>query len=90
MIFKVSSDIVSLYNKSGKNINYMLDYFLSVIDPKKCKDYFSAIKVMSFNLEKIDVEISETNIKYIKSLFGTVNNELIERLLWVSILLQEV
>jgi hypothetical protein len=45
---------------------------------------------MSFNLEKIDVEISETNIKYIKSLFGTVNNELIERLLWVSILLQEV
>ena len=90
MIFKVSSDIVSLYNKSGKNINYMLDYFLSVIDPKKCKDYFSAIKVMSFNLEKIDVEISETNIKYIKSLFGTVNNELIERLIWVSILLQEV
>ena len=90
MIFKVSSDIVSLYNKSGKNINYMLDYFLSVIDPKKCKDYFSAIKVMSFNLEKIDVEISETNIKYIKSLFGTVNNELIERLLWVSVFLQEV
>ncbi len=90
MIFKVSSDIVSLYNKSGKNINYMLDYFLSVIDPKKCKDYFSAIKVMSFNLEKIDVEISETNIKYIKSLFGTVYNELIERLLWLSILLQEV
>ena len=90
MIFKASSDIVSLYNKSGKNINYMLDYFLSVIDPKKCKDYFSAIKVMSFNLDKIDVEISETNIKYVKSLFGTVNNELIERLLWVSILLQEV
>ena len=90
MIFKVSSDIVSLYNKSGKNINYMLDYFLSVIDPKECKDYFSAIKEMSFSSEESDVEISETNIKYIKSLFGTVNDELVERLLWVSILLQEV
>ena len=90
MIFKVSSDIVSLYNKSSKNINYMLDYFLSVIDPQKCKDYFSTIKEMSFNSEESTVEISETNVKYIKSLFGTVNNELVERLLWVSVLLQEV
>ena len=87
MIFKVSSDIVSLYNKSSKNINYMLDYFLSVIDPKKCKDYFFAIKELSFNSEKCDVEISETNIKYIKSLFGTVSSELVERLLWVFVLL---
>jgi hypothetical protein len=90
MIFKVSNDVVSLYSKSGKNINYMLDYFLSVIDPKKCKDYFSVVRDMSFGSAETAVEISDTNIKYIKSLFGTVNDELVERLLWVSVLLQEV
>lgn len=90
MVFKVSSDIVSLYKKSGKNINYALDYYLSVIDPKNCKDYFSSVKEMTFNESVAEIDISENNVKYINSLFGSINDKLVERLLWVSVLLQEV
>ena len=89
MKFRVSNDIVTLFKITDKNINYMLDYLLSAIDPYNCKKYFQVLKGLDFCGEQIDVEISDTNIGYVKSLFGEVSDKLIESLLWVSLLFQE-
>ena len=90
MKYTVSNELVSMFKNTNKSINYMLDYLLSVIDPRNCKQYFKALTSLTFSCGKGEVQISDTNIKYIKSLFGYVNDELVERLLWVALLFQEV
>ena len=90
MKYTISKNLLGMFSKSDKNFNYMLDYLLSASDPHYCKDYFAILKKMDFDDEKIAIEISDSNIKYIKSLFGNITNELVERLIWVSLLFQEV
>jgi len=90
MKYKVSKTIVDMYKQTNKNLNYMLDYLLSCIDPYHNKQSFQLVKKIVFDENKIEVEISEDNEKYIKSLFGVTNDELVERLLWVAVLFQEV
>ena len=90
MKYTISKNLLGMFSKSDKNLNYMLDYLLSAIDPHYCKDYFAILKKMDFDDEKVLIEISDSNIKYIKSLFGNITNELVERLIWISLLFQEV
>lgn len=90
MIFNVSSAILENYKASNKNYNYMLDYLLSAIDPHHCKQYFRILSTVNFGEKKKEVKISYSNVKYINSLFGFINDELVERLLWVALLLQEI
>ena len=90
MKFKVSSSIIDLFDHSKKNPNYMLDYLLSSIDSHNCKAYFQTLKAMAFEVSKREISLSDTNTSAIKSLWGYIDDELVERLLWISILLQEV
>jgi hypothetical protein len=90
MKFKVSSSIIDLFDHSKKNPNYMLDYLLSSIDSHNCKAYFQILKAMDFDAPKREIALSDSNITSIQTLWGYINDELVERLLWISVLLQEV
>lgn len=90
MKYSISNEISKMYKTTGKNINYMLDYLLSSLDSRNCKKCFDLVGKLPLNDSNIEVEINDDNIKYIKSLFGKINNELVEKLLWVALLLQEV
>lgn len=90
MKFLVSDEILSVYKKTNKNIDYMLDYLLSIIDFHNCKMYFEIIKEIKFNGSRIEIEVTDNNVKYIKNLFNKCDNELIEKLLWISVLFPEV
>lgn len=86
----ISNELVLMFKKTNKNINYMLDYLLSAIDSRNCKQYFQLLIDLTISGEKTEIEISETNIQYTRSIFGYIKDELIERLLWVALLFQEV
>lgn len=86
----VDEKIVLMFKNTEKNVNYMLDYLLSSIDSHNCKDYFKIIEDIKLDNKKLEVEINDTNIKYIESLFEKCDDKLIECLLWVSVLFQEV
>lgn len=86
----VNNEIIKLYKTTGKNVNYMLDYLLSTIDPKNSKKYFALFEELSIDGLDVEVEISENNVNYIKVLFGDLEDKLIEKLLWVALLLQEI
>ena len=90
MKFKVSSEIIGQYKKTKKNINYMLDYILSSIDYKNCPKYFDLIENTTFKGVKSEVEISDENVKFVKDIFKKIDDELVEILLWVSLLFHEV
>ena len=90
MEFKVSSEMVKMFTKTDKNINYMLDYLLRSVDPDNCIKYFNMVKNFEISDSKSLVEISSDNIRHIKVLFKNVDDKLIEKLLWVSLLFLEV
>ena len=73
MKFKVSDELIKMYKSTGKNMNYMLDYLLTSIDSKNCNKYFELISTFSIYGSYFEVEISDDNIKYIKSLFGKID-----------------
>ncbi len=90
MKFNVSSELLKMYAKTDKNINYMLDYLLRSVDPDNCIKYFNMVKKIEISDSTSAVEISNDNIKYIKALFKNVDDKLVEKLLWVSLLFLEV
>ena len=90
MKFLVSSELIDMYKYSHKNPNYMLDYYLTSIDYQNCIKYNRIIKEFKLIGEKKEIEISEDNVNYIKDLFKTIDDNLVEKLLWLAVFLKEV
>ena len=90
MKFLISKSIKKLYSLSNKNPDAMLEYLLGSVDTEICKSYASTSLQVFFKDTKTEIEINSYNISLIKTLFGEVNNTLIEILLLNASLLQEI
>ena len=90
MKFSINSEIIDLYKRSKKNINYMLDYLLSCVDTKTCKECFDMLEKAEGKLKDIEVEVDIDNVKRIKSIFDRCDDKLVEQLLLIAVLFNEV
>lgn len=90
MQFNVSENLLKMYKQTGKNPNLMIDYILSVIDSRNCQLYFKSFDKMPFDDNKVAFEISKSNVKFIENLFNDINDNIVEKILWISLLFQEV
>lgn len=90
MQFNVSENLLKMYKQTGKNPNLMIDYILGVIDSRNCQLYFKSFDKMPFDDNKVAFEISKSNVKFIENLFNDINDNIVEKILWISLLFQEV
>lgn len=91
MDIKVSKKIIDTYKNTDKNPNNCLAFILESIDPDAASSTMSLIEECTFLGEKVSFNVDDSNIKYIKALFGKKDIELTaERLLWVALLWPEI
>ena len=86
----ISEGLRNAFLSSHKNHNYSLSFLLNSIDLETCPKCMKLIKAFDLSGNRVEVEIDDSNVKVIQSVFGNTENALIEQLLWVSILLPEV
>ncbi len=89
MKISVNKKLIDLYHKYEKTEGYMLDFLLSSLDMKCCKDTILLFD-MNNNGEKIEIEIDDKTISEIKSLFGSADDKLIEKLLYFAVIFPEI
>jgi len=90
MKFQISKSLCEAFNEGNKNYNYSLSFLLSSIELDNCSKYFGLIEEFKLGGDCVTVEIDDSNADIIRTSFDDVNNALIERLLWVSILFPEI
>lgn len=90
MQFELSEKLIKNYSESSKNPNYSLTFLLNSLDPSTCVAGIKLVDVFSVQGNVIKYEIDEKNIKIIKTLFKEIDNTLIEKLLWIALLLPEM
>ena len=86
----ISEKLHNAFLSSKKNHNYSLNFLLSSIDLNTCPDCMKLLKEFELLGSRIEVEVDDSNLKLIQSIFGSTDNNLIEQLLWISILFPEI
>lgn len=90
MQFELSEKLIKKYSEDSKNPNYSLTFLLNSLDPNICVSVIKLVDVFNLQGNVITYEIDEKNIKIIKTLFKEIDNKLIEKLLWIALLLPEM
>lgn len=90
MQFNVSKELVDIYCRYGKNEGYMIDFLLSSLDHKCCADAFNLFDTLNMKGEKAEVDINESTVAEIYSIFGAVDDALVEKLLFAAVLFPEI
>ncbi len=90
MQFELSEKLIKKYSEDSKNPNYSLTFLLNSLDPNICVSAIKLVDVFNLQGNVITYEIDEKNIKIIKTLFKEIDNKLIEKLLWIALLLPEM
>lgn len=90
MQFELSEKLIKKYSEDSKNPNYSLTFLLNSLDPNTCASAIKLVDVFNLQGNVITYEIDEKNIKIIKTLFKEIDNKLIEKLLWIALLLPEM
>ena len=90
MKFSVNKELIDIYRRHDKSEGYMLDFLLSSLDDKCCVDAFKLIDTLNLKGEKAEVDINESTVVEINSLFGAIDNTLIEKLLFTAVLFPEI
>ena len=90
MKFSVNKELIDIYRRHDKSEGYMLDFLLSSLDHKCCADAFSLFDTLNLKGEETEIEINESTVAEINSLFGTVDTTLIEKLLFTAVLFPEI
>lgn len=90
MKFSVSKEIINVYRKHNKSEGYLLDFLLSSLDPECCAEAFALFDSLNTKGEKVEIDINESALSEIKSLFSTIDNKLIEKLLFAAVLFPEI
>lgn len=90
MQFELSEKLIKKYSEDSKNPNYSLTFLLNSLDPNTCVSAIKLVDVFNLQGNVITYEIDEKNIKIIKTLFKEIDNKLIEKLLWIALLLPEM
>ena len=90
MRFELSKKLISTYKENGKNPNYSLTFILNSVDPCTCAAGVTLIDRFVISEDKVSFEIDDNNIRALKSLFGSVDAALIEKMLWMAFMLPEM
>lgn len=90
MKFSVNKGLIDIYRRHDKSEGYMLDFLLSSLDDKCCVDAIKLIDTLNLKGEKAEVDINESTVVEINSLFGAIDNTLIEKLLFTAVLFPEI
>ena len=90
MQFELSEKLIKKYSEDSKNPNYSLTFLLNSLDLNTCVSAIKLVDVFNLQGNVITYEIDEKNIKIIKTLFKEIDNKLIEKLLWIALLLPEM
>lgn len=90
MRFELSKKLISTYKENGKNPNYSLTFILNSVDPCTCAAGVTLIDSFVISEDKVSFEIDDNNIRALKSLFGSVDAALIEKMLWMAFMLPEM
>ena len=90
MRFELSKKLISTYKENGKNPNYSLTCILNSVDPCTCAAGVTLIDRFVISEDKVSFEIDDNNIRALKSLFGSVDAALIEKMLWMAFMLPEM
>lgn len=88
--FNVSKEIIKIYRKHNKSEDYSLDFLLSSLDPECCAEAFALFDSLNIKGEKVEIDINESNLLEIKSLFSIIDNKLMEKLLFTAVLFPEI
>ena len=90
MHFELSKKLISAYNENGKNPNYSLTFVLNSVDPNTCLAGARLIDSFVISEDRVSYEIDDSNIRALKSLFGSVDAALVEKMLWMAFMLPEM
>ena len=90
MHFELSKKLISAYKENGKNPNYSLTFILNSVDPCTCAAGVTLIDGFVISEDNVSFEIDDNNIRALKSLFGSVDAALIEKMLWMAFMLPEM
>jgi hypothetical protein len=90
MKVEISEKLNNVYNASHKNYNYALNFLLSSMDLDTCAESLKLVEEFKLLGNRVSIEIDESNIMTIQSVFGNTDNTLIEQLLLVSVLFPEI
>ena len=90
MLFELSNKLISAYSDNGKNPNYSLTFILNSVEPRVCAAGAALIDGFVISEDKVSFEIDDNNIQMLKSLFGSVDASLVEKMLWMAFMLPEM
>ena len=94
-VTEVKKDEVITYNgPEGRVEDYKIetehDFLLSSLDHKCCADAFNLFDTLNMKGEKAEVDINESTVAEIYSIFGAVDDALVEKLLFAAVLFPEI
>ena len=90
MKVSVSNSLLDLYKQSKKNYNYALDFFLDSLDLEVCSKAMLLVENFKISGDKQIIEIDASNVSLINSIFGDADGNVVERLMWMAIMLPEI
>ena len=90
MKVSVSNSLLDLYKKSKKNYNYALSFFLNSLDLEVCSKAMLLVENFKISGDKQIIEIDASNVSIITSIFGDIDDDVVERLMWMAIMLPEI
>ncbi len=90
MKVSVSTTLLDLYKQSKKNYNYALAFFLNSLDLEVCSKAMVLVENFKISGDKQIIEIDAPNVSIITSIFGDADDNVVERLMWMAIMLPEI
>ena len=90
MTVSINKALINIYHKHNKSEGYMLDFLLGSLDSKCCADVFNLFDSLNIKGEKVKVEINDSTVSEINSIFSNVDDKLIEKLLFAAVLFPEI
>lgn len=92
MKFDISKNLNELYKSKHRNMDYSLDLIINSMDPETCKTAIEMVSELNLGEEKTSIDINSDSVSAIKELVSkeTINEKVVELLLWVAILYPEI
>lgn len=90
MKVKISERLEKIYIENHKNYNYALSFLLSSIDLDTFGEALNIVDSFVLNGEQVEVDVDEQQIKKINNMLKIVDDNLVEKLLWIAVMFPEI
>ena len=90
MILEVNQTLLTAYKTAHKNPNYALNFILNTLDPSIVKEGISLPCNFTIQGNSTTFKVDDNNAKIMQEVFGKIDKDLIERLLWIAYLMPEM